>query len=181
MLPQYALVAYVRNSVGAFVTDLRSELCADHGHSPAHISILPPRTLRGTEPEAREIVEEVCRAVEPFEVVMGEVQTFMPVTPTVFVRVAHGAYRVRELHDTLNRGALLSDEPWLFMPHLTLFKMETEERARAAYARAVQLWDQYSGSRRIVIDELTFVRSAEQNRWMDIAPIPLGSRYAHVR
>ncbi len=180
MPSQYALVAYVRNAVGEFVKDLRQELCADHGHSAAHISILPPRSLRGTELEAREIVENVCRAVDPFEVVMGEVQTFMPVTPTVFVRVAHGAYRVREVHDLLNQGALLSQEPWPFMPHLTLFKMETYERANAAYGRAVQLWDRYSGSRRIVIDELTFVRSAEQNCWTDIAPIPLGNRFANV-
>jgi 2'-5' RNA ligase len=166
--------------VGEFVKDLREDLCPDHAHSAAHISVLPPRCLQGTEPEAREVVENVCRVVEPFEVVMGEVQTFMPVTPTVFVRVAHGAYRVRELHDLLNVGALFSDEPWPFMPHLTLFKMETYERAKSAYTRAVQLWDQYPGSRRIVIDELTFVRSEEENRWTDIAPIPLGSRYATI-
>jgi 2'-5' RNA ligase len=180
MPPQYALVAYVRNSVGEFVKELRRELCPDHGHSPAHISILPPRFLQGTEQQAREIVENVCRTVEPFEVVMGEVQTFMPVTPTVFVRVAHGAYRVRELHDRLNVGALKYDEPWPFMPHLTLFKMETYERAKAAYSRAVQMWDEYAGSRRIVIDELTFVRSSESNRWTDIAPFPLGSRFVSV-
>ncbi|MGE0404891.1 MAG: 2'-5' RNA ligase family protein [Candidatus Korobacteraceae bacterium] len=181
MPPQYALVAYVRNSVGQFVEDLRSELCPDHGHSPAHISILPPRCLLGTEAEALEVVENVCRRVDPFEVVMGEVQTFMPVTPTVFIRVAHAAYRVRELHDLVNVGALRSEEPWPFMPHLTLFKMETLERARNAYGRAAELWERYSGSRRIVVDELTFVCSTDLNRWTDLAPIPLGNRLASIR
>ena len=80
--------------VQSFVEDLRKELCPDHGHSPAHISILPPRCLLGTEAEALEVLESVCRSVEPFEVVMGEVQTFMPITPTVFVRVAQAAFAV---------------------------------------------------------------------------------------
>ena len=34
---------------------------------------------------------------------MGDVETFLPLTPTVFIRVARGAYRMRELHDRMNR------------------------------------------------------------------------------
>src|SRR5512146_1209453 len=119
--PQYALVVYVRNSVGHFIESLRRELHPQHAHLPAHVSVLPPRLLQGTEQEALEIVEEVCRQVEPFEVALGEVATFAPVTPTVFVRVTHAAYRMRELHDKLNVGAMCATEPWPYMPHLTIF------------------------------------------------------------
>ncbi|HVZ60418.1 MAG TPA: 2'-5' RNA ligase family protein [Terriglobales bacterium] len=178
MASQYALVAYVRNEVGEFVEKLRHELHPEHAHSPAHISILPPRCLAGSEPDALRLLQQVVRQVEPFEAVMGEVQTFLPSTPTVFIRVAHAAYRVRELHDRLNAGALQADEPWPFMPHLTLFKMDTNGQAQAALGTAVQLWAQYCRSRRIVIDQLTFVRNLGLNQWADIASFPLGSRAA---
>ncbi len=178
MPPQYALVAYVRNAVGEFVENLRRELHPAHAHLPAHISILPPRLLRGTEPEALDVVERVCREVEPFEVAMGEVGTFVPITPTVFVRVAHGAYRMRELHDKLSVDVLYAQEPWPYMPHLTLFKMDTDQQAQAAMGTAVQRWADYRDTRRILIDQLTFVRNSEPNRWLDIAPIPLGRRFA---
>jgi hypothetical protein len=43
-------------------------------------------------------------------------------------------------------------------------------------------WAEYQGSRRILIEELTFVREGHDiNTWHDLAPIPLGSRMAPVR
>ena len=98
--PRYALVAYVRNAVGEFVENLRQELHPDLPHLPAHVTILPPRCLPGGELAALETLEEVCSQAEPFEVTLGDVETFVPVTPTVFIRVAHAAYR---LHDGLNK------------------------------------------------------------------------------
>src|SRR5271165_3342908 len=102
-LPQrYALVAYVRNQIGEFVENLRRELHPELPHLAAHVTLLPPRFLCGPEPAALEALEERCKEVEPFEVSLGEVETFIPVTPTVFIRVAHAAYRMRELHHLLN-------------------------------------------------------------------------------
>src|SRR6202795_1413848 len=108
--PRYALVAYVRNAVGEFVENLRQELHPDLPHLPAHLTILPPRRLQGDELSALETLEDVCSRAEPFEVTLGEVETFVPVTPTVFIRVADAAYRMRELHDRLNTQALAAPE-----------------------------------------------------------------------
>src|SRR5215469_9157516 len=120
---QYGLVAYVSDPVGEWVEKVRRELMPSQAGATAHISILPPRPLMGTETEALETLEELCRDVNPFEVSMGEVESFAPRTPTVFVRVAHAAYRMRELHDRLNTGALEYEEPWPYMPHMTIVKM----------------------------------------------------------
>jgi hypothetical protein len=79
---QYALVAYIRNAVGEFVEHLRGELHPAHAHLPAHISILPPRRLCGTEAEALALVERVCQDVNPFEVTLGDVENFMPIMIT---------------------------------------------------------------------------------------------------
>src|SRR5579871_1139408 len=99
--PQYALVAYLRNPVGEFVEALRRELHPAYAHLPAHITVLPPRTLGGSEAQALEFLEEACSGVAPFEVSLGDVESFAPTTHTVFIRVAFAAYRMRELHDRL--------------------------------------------------------------------------------
>jgi 2'-5' RNA ligase len=174
----YALVAYVKAPVGEFVERLRGELHPALSHLPAHLTVLPPRLLSGSEEEARSIVERVCRQASPFEVVMGEVETFVPVTPTVFIRVAHAAYRLRELHDQLNSNALRAEEPWPYMPHLTIVKLGTPEQAASAFQVAQQRWARYQGSRRVLIEELTFVREAPGDSWEDLAPVPLGGRLA---
>ena len=172
--PRYALVAYVRNAVGEFVEQLRQELHPDLPHLPAHLTILPPRHLHGSEIAALETLEEVCGQVEPFEVGLGEAETFVPVTPTVFIRVTHAAHRMHELHDRLNTEALSAHEEWPYMPHLTIVKLGTEEAAQKAYITARDHWALFRGSRRIPVQELTFVREHDQNRWVDLAGVPLG-------
>jgi 2'-5' RNA ligase len=181
--PRYALVAYVRHPVGQFIERLRRDLHPDLPHLPAHITILPPRVLtkeqvqvneESKESRALETLTQLCREVDPFEIVLGEVETFVPVTPTVFIRVAHGAYRLRELHQRLNSGILGCEEQWPYMPHLTVVKMGNEEQAMAAFQMASDRWSQYTGGRRVAVEEATFVREGENNTWVDLAPIHLG-------
>ena len=173
--PLYALVAYVHSPLGRFAEELRRDLHPEHPDLPAHLTILPPRPLRGSEEEARELIAEACKRVPPFEVVLGDAETFSPITPTVFIRVAHAAYRMRELHDRLNAGALFYEEPWPYMPHLTIIKLSDNEAASRALNLARERWAAYQGSRRILLDELTFVREGQQPyTWEDLVPIPLG-------
>src|SRR5215467_8134985 len=173
---RYALVAYVKNDVGEFVEKLRKELHPELPHLAAHVTLLPPRCLKGTESAALETLEHYCKQVEPFEVSLGEVETFIPVTPTVFIRVAHAAYRMRELHDLLNVGGLKTQEEWPYMPHLTIIKMGAEDQAQHAYRVARSRWAEFEDSRCIEIRDLVFVREVAQNHWVDLAEIPLGQR-----
>jgi 2'-5' RNA ligase len=173
---RYALVAYVQNQIGEFVENLRQELHPELPHLAAHVTLLPPRFLRGPETAALEALEEHCKEVEPFEVSLGEVETFIPVTPTVFIRVAHAAYRMRELHDLLNTSALLCDEEWPYMPHLTIVKMGAEDQAQYAYRVARTRWAEFNGGRCIEIRDLTFVREEAPYHWVDLAGVPLGHR-----
>lgn len=174
--PRYALVAYLRNAAGVFVESLRRELHPDLPHLSAHLSILPPRPLHGTESSALQILERVCGNEEPFEVTLGDVETFLPITPTVFIRVQSGADRMTELHSKLNAEALAFKEEWPYIPHLTIVKMSAEEPARRAFQIAGERWANYCGSRRILLERLTFVREDVENCWVDLAPIPLGGR-----
>jgi 2'-5' RNA ligase len=168
----YAAVAYVRGPVGSFVEELRREMHPSHTHADAHITILPPRTLSGSEPQAVDQLQTSCQALPAFEVAMGDVETFVPVTPTVFLRVARGAYRMRELHDKFNRDALYFKEPWPYMPHLTIAKMDTIDEAQRVLEIARQRWRAYEGPRTVRIESLTFVKGMGE-RWLDVAETTL--------
>lgn len=172
--PRYALVAYVNSPVGEFVKNLRRELHPDLPHLAAHITLLPPRLLQGTESAALQMLAGICGQAEPFEVTLGDVQTFIPTTPTVYIRVTYGASRLQELHDQLNQQTLAFAEEWRYIPHLTIVKMANEPAAEQALAIARKHWRQYAGSRSILLDRLTFVREDAQNCWVDLAPVPLG-------
>lgn len=171
---RYALVAYVRNSVGKFVENLRRELHPELSHLAAHVTVLPPRQLHGSEAAAVETLTSICRQVEPFEASLGEMETFIPATPTVFIRVGHAAQRLRDLHDQLNVNGLAFQEEWPYMPHMTIIKVSTEEQAQKAYLAARKRWDTFREPRTIQIERLTFVREERDLHWLDLATVPLG-------
>ena len=173
----YAAIAYVRSPVGIFVEQLRRELHPAHTHADAHLTILPPRPLCGTELQALDLLTEVCRATAPFEITMGDVETFLPVTPTVFIRVARGAYRLRELRESLNLGALCFQEPWPYMPHLTIVKADTVGEVPRVLEVARQRWSEYSDTRKVRISKLSFVKGTGE-RWVDLAAVQLGKKVA---
>ncbi len=138
--------------------NLRRELHPDLPQLAAHLTILPPRLLQGTE---------------------SYVETFIPVTPTVYIRVDAAAARMRELHSKLNTEALGFQEEWPYIPHLTIVKMSAEPLARTAYQMARERWSHYAGSRRILLERLTFVREDVREDapscWVDLASVVLGS------
>jgi 2'-5' RNA ligase len=170
---RYALVTYVRNPVGEFVEQLRQELHPTIAHMAAHLTILPPRQLAGSEAAALEFLEEACGRVVPFSVELGDVETFLPTTPTLFIQVKRDAYRMRELHDQLCGKELYCQESWPYIPHLTILKTETDEQARAAYAIARERWTQFPGKRQVHVEQLMFVRE-NGGYWQDVATVALG-------
>ena len=173
----YAAVAYVRSPVGIFVEQLRRELHPAHTHADAHLTILPPRQLGGTESQAIDLLSEICQTTAPFEVTMGDVETFLPLTPTVFICVARGAYRMRELHDSMNRSVFLCNEPWPYMPHLTIVKADADDEVPKVIDVARRRWNEYSDTRKVRISKLSFVKGNGE-RWVDLAAMPLGKKAA---
>ena len=173
---RYALVAYLKSPAGDFVESLRRELHPDLPHLAAHLTILPPRPLHGSESAALQVLERICGDEEPFEVTLGCVETFVPITPTIFIRIDAAASRMSDLHRKLNTAELQFQEEWPYIPHLTIAKMGSQQPAQAAFEMARQRWQEYAGSRRILLEKLTFVREDSPNCWLDLAPVQLGRR-----
>jgi 2'-5' RNA ligase len=171
--PRYALVAYIKTPVGEFVENLRRELHPALPHLAAHLTLLPPRSLQGSENAALQWIERICAVVEPFDVTLGDVESFVPTTPTVYIRVGQGGARLHGLHNQFNLHELACSEEWPYIPHLTIAKMSTEEEAVQALEVARERWRQFPG-RTIHLDRLTFVREDAPNHWVDLAPVLFG-------
>jgi 2'-5' RNA ligase len=172
--PRYALVGYVKGPAGEFVENLQRELHPDLPYLAAHLTLLPPRTLLDTENSALQLLERICGEAQPFEVVLGDVETFTPATPTVYIRVSQGSARMCELHGQLNTLALEYHEEWPYTPHMTIVKMAAGQLVQNAFQIARERWASYTGSRRILLERLSFVRENGQNCWVDLAPVLLG-------
>ncbi len=171
---RYAVVSYIQDPVGEFVRQMRDTLHPQLRHSAAHVSILPPRLLEGDEAELlREFVLR-CTAEPAFSVELGEIDTFVPVTPTVFLHVLKGMDEMRSLHERFNAGALKGHEDWPYVPHMTILKTVTFEEEEHARSIAQEQWATFTGSRVGWIRALTFVREGADQTWVDLATVPLG-------
>lgn len=180
LMPQrYGLVAYVTNPVGRFVETLRRELRPASPRAVAHLTILPPRLLHGSEAEALAALREAGQHFNAFHVVLGEVTTFLPGTPTVFVGVGEGAEHMGTLHRSLNAGALASNETWPYIPHLTIVRMDTPAEALTVLPVVTSRWRGYEGTRSVHVTELAFVREEEDLTWVDLGHVPLSASLAH--
>ena len=173
--PRYALVGYVKSPVGEFVEGLWRELHPNLPHLAAHLTILPPRPLQGSEQSALKILEEICSHAEPLAVELGDVATFLPVTNTIYIRIAQAESSMRSLHDRLNTDSLSFHEALPYTPHLTIGKLNTEQAAREAYHMASERWAKYTGSRGVLLKKLVFVREESPNCWVDLASVTLGT------
>jgi 2'-5' RNA ligase len=171
---QYALVAYVRSELGEFVEELRRELHPAHAHLPTHLTVLPPRPLQGTEEDAMSMLQSMSAKVAPFQVELGEVASFLPTTPTVFIRLSQAGYKMRELHDLMNHTPLAYNESLPYMPHVTVAKLDDNERAVAVLRTSKERWEHYGGSHLIQVERLTFVRG-NAHTWRDLAEITLSA------
>jgi hypothetical protein len=169
----YALVAYLRGSVAEFVESLRAELHPARPHLKAHVTILPPRISLASEPDAVAHLRMLAPRFTAFDIAFDNVETFAPASPTVFIRVTKSAHRFRDMHVAFNTGALQCEEPWTYIPHLTIVKMDGIPEAAHALEMARKRWAAFKGQRTATIETLTFVREGETDPWVDLETIQL--------
>src|SRR6476660_9151793 len=116
-LNQFALVIYIPDPLARFLDELRLELV--NGCRPrAHVTVLPPRPLPDVE-AALEEARIMSPEFPPFEIEAGDVEVF-PKTKVIYIGLRSGGDQMRTMHEALNTGALLFDEPYAFHPHITL-------------------------------------------------------------
>ena len=172
LVNQYAVVAYVHGPLAFFVDSLRRELTPGCPHS-AHVTVLPPRALQGTEQEALELCHQIVSNSEPFPLTLVRVSVF-PETHVIKLELsAHDTQRLRALHDALNVGPLRQEERYPYTPHITLCMNGVSEQTNERLGRARQRWAEFGGCATFWVESLTRVRQRQDETWADVAEIPL--------
>lgn len=187
---QYAVVSYLTGPLAEFAERLRAELAPDQAHLLAHITALHPRPLAeessvatGTltdralsesELAACAIVDQVCAQLAPIRISLGEVLTFAPAHPTVYVPVEDGARHLRYLNSLLKAEPFNSPDAWEYVPHLTLATLADIAATARASQIAAEHWGAYRGPREFLIEELSLVREDSPDHWLDLHTAPLG-------
>jgi 2'-5' RNA ligase len=168
---QYALVSYIPDPLGAFLDTLRIDLvpgCSPH----AHVTILPPRPIEGSEEEAGEQLLEAAEGFSGFEVELGDVEVF-PVSKVIYIGLRRGEQELREMYRALNRGVVGYREPFPYHPHVTLAQNFPLQDVEHIYETARRKWAAYRRTRIFPVESLDFVKNTFGSCWTDLANISL--------
>jgi 2'-5' RNA ligase len=123
--------------VGDEIDGLR-RACGDgaFGRIPPHLTLVPPVNVRAEHlGRALAVVRDAAAGSRHLRVGVGPPDTFLPVNPTLFLRVGGEEptlERLRELRDRLFVPPLERDLPWAFVPHVTLADGIDVDRLRSA-------------------------------------------------
>jgi 2'-5' RNA ligase len=168
----YAVVAYLAGDLGEFVGGFRSSISPQHSQLRPHITALPPRKLAISEAEAAKVFQK--NKFQPIAVELGDVCTFRPLSPTIYLDLRKGQSGFWELNQHLGAAALAGKPDWPFVPHVTLSKLDDFKDIARVFQHARDRWHDYQGTRSFLVSELTLVREKEPGLWLDLASIHAG-------
>ncbi len=136
-----------------------------------HLTILPPRPLRFSIDRACTLIAELANRLPAFAAELSDVCYFSE-TDFLYLDVAEGSCKLREIHQNLNSGELKYNELYEFRPHVTLGGPIREASLEGERQRIEREWNSSSCPRRILIDELVCL-------WMD--PESAGTEWTRYR
>jgi len=171
----YAVVAYITGPLGRFVEEFRRSIAPEEPRTPTHLTLLSPRVLESPREKLLAAVRRACYKSEPVRITLGEVESFVPSSSTIYLPVREGAGEISDLRRELNQYDLRAEELWPYVPHITLATFADHSAADAAMERAQRAWSVYTGPREFLVNQLTLVREAPPNRWDDLGTFALGT------
>ncbi len=167
----YALVTYLPNPLGSFLNGLRQELVPGC-HLRAHVTVLPPRQIQSSEAAWHQLQRQTPD-FSPIELELGEIEVFEK-TNVIYLAIRRGHDRLKDLHSYLAHSALEFQEPHEYHPHITLAQGLPEEKVKRSAEYAQHRWNEFRGSRRFLLENMTFVQSTASSDWVDLGELSLG-------
>ncbi|MEJ5366823.1 MAG: 2'-5' RNA ligase family protein [Bryobacteraceae bacterium] len=168
---QYAVVAYIPEPLGSYLSALRAELVPGCTLR-SHITILPPRRLTAGEQALSAEMERLTRNVAAFEVTLGEVEVFSS-TGVIYVALSGGRQSVEQAHAALNHGILFAEDLFPFHPHVTIAQNLGAMPFEQVLEQARRRWQECPWPRHFMVEELVLVRSLAPDSWQDLSRHPL--------
>ncbi len=167
----FALVNYIADPLGDFLTRLREELvpgCV----AASHVTVLPPRPLEADPLVAGESIRPRVESHPSFLIEITGMEIFAT-TSVVYASIGKGRRDLRTLHQDLNAGLVYYDEPFPYHPHITLVQNVDPVTVPALFEMARRRWEEESPNPRFVVDRLHFVQNTVANRWVDLVTYEL--------
>lgn len=168
----YAVVAYLGGDLGKFLNSFRAAVTPHDRHLRPHLTALPPRKLEISDTEAMKAFQR--NKIQSIEIEAGDVCTFRPLSPTLYLDLRRGQQQMWELNNQLGGAPLAGKPEWPFVPHLTLAKLEDFKDVPRVLQHARDRWRDYQGSTSFSVTELTLVRESGPGVWLDLATIHAG-------
>ena len=168
----FSLVAYVPQPLAGFIDRLRQEIQPGcKGRS--HLTFLPPRPLDVPLDKIRKQLEDGLRNQPAFRVALGDVRVF-PVSEAIHLSVGAGWAEAKRIHEILHRGDLCCKEQFDYHPHVTLAQDLDPANVAAMAELAKRRWQEYTGSREFLVDQVTLVQNTTANDWTNLGEFSLG-------
>ena len=167
----FALVSYLPPPLGPYLNRLRQDLVPVCTYC-SHVTILPPRPLRGDIDQAIEDLQEACHSLPPFTLSLGKVEVF-PQTKVIYISVEGGRETLINLHEKMNSGPLCYNEPFPFHPHITLAQGFDLSLVDGLRDHAEQYWAAFGGDRVLCVQQLAFVQRMSDDQWIHLAELEL--------
>ncbi len=133
----YAVVAYLAGDLGKFVDGFRSTVSPAHSHLRPHITALSPRKLELSDGDAIKAFEK--KKFRAIAVELGDVCSFRPLSPTVYLDLRKGQQQFWELYGLLSKP-LAGKPDWPFVPHITLANLDDFKDVPRVFQHARDRW-----------------------------------------
>jgi 2'-5' RNA ligase len=171
-----AIAAYLDRAPGPFLADLTHRLAPASPSRQPHVTLFPPRQLPGiSEPALIRQLESIRELLFPLAIHLGEVKTFLPIAPVVYLEAEAADEQLGRMHNLLLRafGSNEAAERFEFHPHITLaYELPVGEIAQLR-ERFQNEWRRYDGPREYTLDDLSLVREEFPLRWRKLASVSL--------
>jgi 2'-5' RNA ligase len=121
MFMKYGIAIFPSKKLQDMTNALRKRYDPHYALIPPHVTLKGPFQL-DSENEVSQAVKDihhVAKNVKPFSLNVYKVGSFHPVNNVIYLGVKK-TDSLTELHDRLNEGKLKRDEPYSFVPHITI-------------------------------------------------------------
>src|SRR5438046_1366562 len=143
--PSYAVVAYLEGDLGTFVGGFRSAVSPQHTHLRPHITALSPRKLQISDADAVRSFKK--KAFQAIQVDLGNVCSFRPLSPTIYLDLRRGQQQLWAIHSILAEAPFAGKPDWPFVPHITLAKLDDFKDVARVFQHARDRWRDYQGTK----------------------------------
>jgi 2'-5' RNA ligase len=167
----FALVTYISDRLGDFLTSLRDELIPGSAVR-AHVTILPPRPIQGDGITAGQSLRRRIRSYAPFTIEINDIDVFA-VTAVVFAEIGIGRRDLRRIHHELNCGLVEYQEPYPYHPHITLAQNMDRKIVPELFQLARRRWLEAKLPNQFIIENMHFVQNTARNQWIDLMSFEL--------